>query len=125
MDTEAKGLSAIRNASDRIYFGYQGSMISTQVQIQAWSFDYEKIAEIQLEIEDNFVTEMVLCHNEQFLVCTHSNGLVSVIKTEDMSLVSTSTPFEEIYGTIENFNNLKKIYTEFANIFEKLVVAST
>ena len=71
------------------------------------------------------MTEMVLCHNEQFLVCTHNNGLVSVIRTEDMSLVSTSTPFEEIHGMIENFNNLKKIETEFANIFEKLVIAST
>ena len=125
MDTEAKGLSAIKNGSDRIYFGYQGSMISTNVQIQAWSLDYEKIAELELEIEDNFVTEMVLCHNEQFLVCTHNNGLVTVIRTEDMSLVSTSAPFEETHGTIENFSNLKRINPEFVKIFEKLIFAST
>ena len=31
MDTEAKGLSAITTGSDRIYLGFQGSMISPQV----------------------------------------------------------------------------------------------
>ena len=68
---------------------------------------------------------MVLCHNEKFLVCSHSQGLVSVINTEDMSLVSTSAPFEEAHGQIENFTNLKLVVNEFNNMFEKLVFAST
>ena len=68
---------------------------------------------------------MVLCHDEKFLVCTHQNGLVTVISTEDMAVVSTSAPFEDVHGTIENFSNLKRINPEFVNIFEKLVFAST
>ena len=124
MDTEAKGLSAITTGSDKIYLGFQGSMMSTKVQIQAWSFEYEKLSEIELEIEDNIVTEMTLCHDEKFLVCAHNNGLVSVISTEDMTVVSTSAPFEEVHGNIENFSNLKRINPEFVNIFEKLIFAS-
>ena len=125
MDTEAKGLSAITTGIDKIYLGFQGSMMSTKVQIQAWSFEYEKLSEIELEIEDNFVTEMTLCHDEKFLVCAHNNGLVSVISTEDMTVVSTSAPFEEVHGAIETFSNLKRINPEFVNIFEKLIFAST
>lgn len=125
LDTEAKGLSAITTGSDRIFFGFQGSMVSTKVQVQAWSYEYEKLSELELEIEDNFVTEMVLCHGEKFLVCTHTNGLVSVINTEEMALVSTSAPFEEAHGVIDNFSNLKRINPEFVNIFEKLIFAST
>ena len=68
---------------------------------------------------------MVLCHNEKFLVCSHRQGFVSVINTEDMSLVSTSAPFEEVHGQIENFTNLKLVKNEFNNMFEKLVFAST
>ena len=125
MDTEAKGLSAITTGSDRIYLGFQGSMMSTRVQIQAWSFEYEKLAEIELEIEDNFVTEMVLCHDDRLLVCAHTNGLITVINTEDMSVVATSAPFEEAYGTIDNFCNIKRIKPESAELYENIIFAST
>ena len=83
------------------------------------------MAEVELEIEDNFVTEMTLCHDEKFLVCAHNNGLVTIISTEDMAVVSTSAPFEEVHGAIETFSNLKRINPEFVNIFEKLIFAST
>jgi len=42
-----------------------------------------------------------------------------------MSVVSTSAPFEEAHGQIENFSNLKLVINEFNNMFEKLVFAST
>lgn len=99
-------------------------MMSPNVRIQAWSFEYEKISEIELELEDNFVVDMKLCHEERFLVCAHNSGLVTVINTEDMAVISTSAPFEDVHGTIDHFSNLKRINPEFVNIFEKLVFGS-
>ena len=43
-----------------------------------------------------------------------------------MSLISTSAPFEEAHGTIDNFCNLKKIKTATAaGLYENIVFAST
>jgi hypothetical protein len=67
---------------------------------------------------------MKLCHEERFLVCAHNSGLVTVINTEDMAVISTSAPFEDVHGTIDHFSNLKRINPEFVNIFEKLVFGS-
>ena len=71
LDTGAKGLSAITTGKDTIYLGFQGSMMSPKLQIQAWTFEYEQKAVLELEVADNFVTEMVLCHDDKLLVCAH------------------------------------------------------
>ena len=120
-ETEAKGLSAIRLASDKIYMGFQGSMLSANLQIHVYSLEYEKLNSIELEIEDNIVNEMILCHDEQWLVCVHNGGLITIVKTEDMSF-TTVQPFEETHGSIENIYGVKKIDVEFVAIFEKLVI---
>ena len=69
---------------------------------------------------------MVLCHDDKLLVCAHYNGLITVINTEEMSVVSTSAPFEEAHGTIDNFCNIKKIKPETASgLYENIVFASS
>ena len=75
---------------------------------------------IELEIQDNIVTEMVLCHDEKWLICAHSQGMVTFINTEDMSF-NTLTPFEEEHGHIESIYGVKRIDVEFVAIFEKLI----
>ena len=67
---------------------------------------------MELDIEDKFVTEMVLCHDNKLLVCAHTNGLVTIINTESMTVISTSVPFEEKYGAIDNLSNIKRIEPE-------------
>ena len=52
---------------------------------------------------------MVLCHDNKLLVCAHTNGLVTIINTENMSVISTSAPFEEKYGAIDSLSNIKRI----------------
>jgi len=47
---------------------------------------------IELEIEDNFIGEMVLCFEEKLLVCPHQQGMITIVNTEDMNF-NTITPF--------------------------------
>ena len=124
IETEARGLSAITVGSDKIYMGFCGSMVSGNIQIQTYSLEYEQLNAIELEVADNIVTEMVLCHNEQFLVCVHQAGLITVVNTEDMSF-STSAPFEEVHGKVESIWGVKRIDVEFVSIFEKLIFNTT
>ena len=47
------------------------SMSTSKVQIHAYSMEYEQLAMVELPIESNYVSKMILCHNEKWLVCTH------------------------------------------------------
>ena len=69
----------------------------------------------ELPIEDNIVSEMVLCHNGKWLVCTHRQGMITIVNTEDMTC-NTSTPL----GVMESIWGLVEIPMEFVSIFEKI-----
>ena len=75
---------------------------------------------IELEISDNIISEMVLCHDEKWLVCAHAEGMVTIVNTEDMSY-NTITPFAEEQGHIDSIWGVRKIEVEFIAMFEKLV----
>ena len=104
IETGARGLSAITVANDRIWMGFMGSMSASNVQIQTYSLEYEKIGSIELEIEDNIVSEIVLFHDEKWAICTHQSGMITVVNAEDMSYKTTSP-----YGFIDNIWGLVKI----------------
>ena len=57
--------------TDKIFMGFMGSMATNNIKIHAYSLDYEQLGVAELPIEDNIVSEMVLCHNGKWLVCAH------------------------------------------------------
>ena len=71
IETGARGLSAYTVGTDKIYMGFMGSMATSNIQIHVYSLDYEQLGVVELPIEDNIVSEMILCHEGKWLVCTH------------------------------------------------------
>lgn len=65
--------------------GFMGSLLSPNIQIQVYDLNFEQIAVVELSIKDNMVNQMALCHNEKYLVCTHKEGMITIVNTEDMS----------------------------------------
>ena len=85
IETGAHGLSAITVGTDKIWMGFRCSMEAPNVQLQAYSLDYEQVGCIALELEENIVSQILLFHNEKWLVCTHQDGYITVVNTEDMT----------------------------------------
>ena len=70
-----------------------------------YSKAYELVHKIALDIEENMIGGMALAHGGKYLICTHQQGLITIINTEDYTL-QTVTPFGE---DLENIWNVKAI----------------
>merc|ERR1712029_71467 len=63
---------------------------------------------------------MVLCFDEKYLVCSHPDGMITIVNTEDMSFESAPM-LEELHGKIDHIGGITKIVNECVVLFEKLV----
>ena len=62
--------------------GFIGSTDGGANQIHAYSFEYELIKKITLPTEGTIISEMVLCHDEKWLVAVRHDGMLTIVNTE-------------------------------------------
>ena len=96
IETQATGLCAIETSSEHIFMGFSGSLASQNCVFQVYNYDYEMLKNITLDIAELNFSDMSLCHDDRFIVCSYTGSIVTVINLETDEPTIVEDPFGEV-----------------------------
>lgn len=103
--TNARGLNAIAFNEDIIYMGFMGSLISPNLVIQIYNYDYSLVHEVEYPLTGNGFTDFILAMDGKFLIGSHHGGTISVYDADEC----TVQVFDEPFGYVETIWSLEKV----------------
>ena len=102
IETGCRGLNAIEHTEYLIFLAFMGTLTETECLVQVYNYEYELQACINLGIQEKMFTDISVCMDDNYLVGSHTEGIVSVISLETQEVQVIEEPFgavDSIWGT--------------------------
>ena len=86
IETQARGLNSVVFNEDVIYMGFMCSLMSPNLVIQIYNYDYELVHTVEYPIQGNGFSDMEIFMDGKYLVGSHQQGLLSVYDADDFTV---------------------------------------
>lgn len=85
--------------------GFIGSLVSPDLNIQVYNYDYELVHQVDYPMKNNGFTDLMLMMDGQFLIGAHNEGKISVYNADEC----TVEVFEDVFGYVDTIWSIETI----------------